>query len=183
MKHWVFDLDGTLINSHEPYFTNLIEVCGDYKIKLTDEDLKKSLRVNAIDFLKDHVPAQSLEIAFEKLIKLGLASIQHIPVYEGVEDYLAYLTENKVTLSLWTAREGITAREVIKTTKLEKYFSHTITGSCVTVNKPSPEGLTKILRHRNCNGNEAIMIGDSEHDVQGAKAAGVKSVSVSWDIE
>jgi len=46
--------------------------------------------------------------------------------------------------------------------------------------KPDPAGLLSILAQLGCSPADAVMIGDTEVDVATAKAAGVRSIAVTW---
>jgi phosphoglycolate phosphatase len=46
--------------------------------------------------------------------------------------------------------------------------------------KPSPEGLHRILRKLNIPAERAIMIGDSTHDIEAGKAAGMKTCAMTY---
>lgn len=180
MKHWVFDLDGTLIDSHGVYVRTLEDTFARYDVAIQSVDMKLSRKLFARDFLSHYIPGQYLDEAFKHLIDYNLKLTPEIPVFDGIHELLQTIQQKDVMISLWTAREKITADEVLKNTGLSKFLRQHVTACCVSQNKPHPEGLLKILTDSKSHHNDVVMIGDSDFDIQGAKAANVKSVSVSW---
>jgi pyrophosphatase PpaX len=49
--------------------------------------------------------------------------------------------------------------------------------------KPDPEPLVKALNQLGSVPEEAIMIGDSYHDIMGGKNTGTKTAGVAWSIK
>lgn len=180
MKHWVFDLDGTLIDSYGVYIRTLEKTFEKFDVPMHTIDINLSRKLFARDFLGRYIPAQHLDEAFKHLIDHNLKLTPEIPVYDGIHDLLENIQQKNVMISIWTAREKETADQVIQLTGLNKYIRQHVTAGCVTQNKPHPEGLLKILMDSKSHHNDVVMVGDSDFDIQGAKAAKVKSVSVSW---
>jgi phosphoglycolate phosphatase/pyrophosphatase PpaX len=62
----------------------------------------------------------------------------------------------------------------------EDIFDVTIAGDEVTQPKPHPEGVLKAMQTLASPPEKTIFIGDSDFDFKAGKAAGVKTVGVSW---
>ena len=61
---------------------------------------------------------------------------------------------------------------------IEDWFEVIITGSDVSVPKPSPEGILKALWQLGIPPGQALYVGDTEVDYQAASAAGTHFVAV-----
>jgi phosphoglycolate phosphatase len=48
--------------------------------------------------------------------------------------------------------------------------------------KPDPAGLLGILARVGASPAEAVLVGDSRHDVATARAAGVRMIAVTWGL-
>ncbi|MFB6099884.1 MAG: HAD family hydrolase [Candidatus Nanohalobium sp.] len=59
---------------------------------------------------------------------------------------------------------------------LERFFDHIVTPKHVDEKKPSPEGIRRVIEESGANENSTVHIGDSSHDLEAAKKAGVISV-------
>ena len=57
-----------------------------------------------------------------------------------------------------------------------------VTIDSTSVHKPHPEPVFKALADVGVNANEALFVGDSTHDLHAGKAAGCKTVAVSWTV-
>ena len=70
---------------------------------------------------------------------------------------------------------------MIKGLDLNSYFD-TVQGADESKykRKPSPEGINYILRKLKVKPENAIMVGDSTHDIHAGKRAGVKTCAVTY---
>ena len=50
----------------------------------------------------------------------------------------------------------------------------------VTRHKPDPEPVVRALEHFGVQPDDAVFIGDSHHDVESGRAAGVRTIAVCW---
>lgn len=181
MKHWIFDLDNTLINSFPLYSRILTEVTAHYGVLLSVEDQKHIQHLALPKFLERVLDNHQVEPAFQKTIELSMARHSEIQPFEGIVELLTLLKSKGCTLSIFTARELVTARAVLNTTGLDHFFEQLVTRDCVAHSKPSPEGINKILNSIQSSKVHALMVGDHQMDIEAARAAGIKAVSVCWD--
>ncbi len=184
MKHWVFDLDGTLVDSHKVYFDSLRLILNDFNADLSLQDEKEVLSI----------PVKSRQLFFDK--KLGqenshkalaafetrlLSDDQRIEVFKGIPALLEKLKSQNCKIGIWTAREMSSAKRVLNSTELAPYFSYHMSGSCVANCKPSPEGLERIAYAFQCETKELLMVGDHDNDMLAAKACGAKAIRANWN--
>lgn len=180
MKHFVFDLDGTLIDSHPPYLETLELVFSRYKDESKTVDYSLVRKVFAYKFMSLHIPEERMDEAFAYYMQLSLNQVGQIKPFDGVIEILDLLKTRNIPIAIWTGREKKTAIQVIENTGLDLYAKQIVTGDCVSRNKPDPEGLLKILERNEWSADDTVMVGDSDFDVLGARAAKVKAVSVGW---
>jgi phosphoglycolate phosphatase-like HAD superfamily hydrolase len=112
--------------------------------------------------------------------ELSRARKTEVQPFEGVVELLSLLQAKGRILSIFTARDLITAREVLSDTGLDVYFQHLISRDCVSMTKPSPEGIDKIITMTESSRTDVLMIGDNKIDIEAARAAKVKAISVCW---
>lgn len=180
MKHFVFDLDGTLIDSHSPYHETMHLVFNRYKDEATKIDYSLIRKVFAHKFMSLHIPQERMEAAYDYYMQLSMNQVDQIRPFDGIVEMLQYLTKKNVPIAIWTGREKKTAVEVLEKTGLGRFAKQIVTGDCVNNNKPNPDGLLKILKENQWLAENAVMIGDSDFDVMGARGAQVRAVSVGW---
>lgn len=181
MKHWIFDLDGTLVNSFPCYTKVVVEVIQDFGIRLSEDDQEQIKHHYPKRFLAQFLKPEQIDPAFDKVVATSLQRLGEVPIYEGVYDLLNFLRSKNCLLSVFTARERITALGILEATRLRQHFSHIVTRDCVINCKPSPDGIHRILNESKSLAEQAVMIGDHLMDMESAKSAGVKRISVNWD--
>ena len=184
MKNWVFDLDGTLVDTLDQYSEKLKRVFAYFEIPVTDEVLARAR--NAFDarkFFSYYLDAADIDRAYQLLQKFSLELAPKAKLFEGVWDLLNFLQSQNVQLSLWTGRDETSTRRILQNCGLDPFFNTCVTGTCVDKKKPDPEGLQKVLELTHAHHADTIMVGDHLFDIQGAKALGIKALSVSWREE
>lgn len=76
-------------------------------------------------------------------------------------------------------RENLSAKLLFRL-GLHGYFDALVGGDTLPKRKPDPDTIDEALRRLGCTPQEAIMVGDSEADTGGAKAANVASICVTF---
>ena len=100
--------------------------------------------------------------------------------YPGVADMLAELAEAGFTLVLATSKPHVYARRILKHFGLEEFFSF-VAGSELDGERVKKEEVIQYaLSCCKIAPKDAIMVGDREHDILGAKACGLESVGVLY---
>ena len=177
MKYWVFDLDGTLINSAHSYFSILEK---EFKIELSSTEKNEAIAMSAIQFLKRYIDVDELPAAIQKLHQFSSERINEIQTFEGMTDVLTHLRIRSKGMAVWTNRDRVSTLELVKHKNWENYFDHIVTSSCVTNPKPHTEGLEKICSQFGCNPNDIVVVGDHDMDMIGAKNHGSKAIRANW---
>lgn len=182
MKHWVFDLDGTLVDSGFAYEKAVELIFAHFNLPCSAVDLQKAhLYFNPFEFfglyLKD---PRELQKAIDLLLQFNMEHVPDIPVFAGITELIDQLAKQNVAISVWTGRDFKSARKILDHTGLGRNISRCVSRTCVANTKPMPDGLLKILSDANHTSDNVVMIGDHMFDVDGARAAQVLPVSVSW---
>jgi len=102
-------------------------------------------------------------------------------LFPGAAEMLNRLVEDDFLLAVATGkgRQGLDL--VLKSTGLGPLF-HTTRCADETFSKPHPQMLLQILDELGVDAGEALMIGDTEYDLQMAANAEVKSLAVSYGV-
>lgn len=180
MKHWVFDLDGTIVDSIAHYERAIERIFGHFNLAFSPEVLLESQRhfLPQAFFLK-YLDNDKTEQAMQLLVRMNQDEVTDIATYAGIPEFLDALSQ-KVKISIWTGRDLTTAKMLLEYHNLEKFIERCVSRDCVQRTKPHPDGLEKILSEAKHKGDDVIMVGDHEYDIIGARSAGVKAISVDW---
>jgi phosphoglycolate phosphatase len=180
---WVFDLDGTIVDSHANYFKSLAQVFADFGIDLTENDKAEVLRIavrDRLEFLKQRLGTEVASKALEKLEAHLIEDHLRTDSFDGIQELLNSLKNRGFILAVWTAREKISALRVLKHIGLDDYFAVCMSGSCVSECKPNPDGLVRIAKELGLQTTDLIMVGDHDNDMLAAKACQALAIRAYW---
>lgn len=183
MKYWVFDLDGTLVDSLSAHFGVFRNVFGHFGLNFTEENEREVLSVSAKTlphYFESKLGLARAPLALSLFEDLTERSLSRVRAFDGIEDLLRLLKVNGAILSIWTARDLRATQKILHHSGLKNYFSICVSGSCTQQSKPHPEGLVRISEYFSSDRDSMIMIGDFDSDMLGAKSFGIKSVRASW---
>ncbi len=181
MKHWVFDLDGTLVDSFPIYFRTLEVVFGKYGARFTPELRHAAVTDSMPEFFARHVPLANVTEAMALLTVRCDADAEHVKPYDGIMELLEDLKARGHGIAVWTNRDLSSAELILKHTGIERHIELCVSGSCVPRRKPHADGMTPITKQLQCVASDITMVGDHDHDVLAARAAGARPVRVSWN--
>lgn len=114
----------------------------------------ETLLENFLDHYADHVAEEST-------------------VYAGVIDTLDLLSNEGRKLAVVTNKPNRFVSPLLEAMSLDGYFASVICGDTAAAPKPAPDPIDLCLDQLNVATVDALMVGDSQTDVDAAKAAGV----------
>ncbi|AIQ52669.1 HAD family hydrolase [Paenibacillus sp. FSL R7-0331] len=182
LKHILFDLDGTLTDPKEG-----ITRCVEYalnKFGITVEHLDLLLPYIGpplydsfvqIQGLTEEQAAQAVIYYRERYSTVGMFENAVIP---GIPELLEALQAKGYTLYVATSKPTVFAEQILKHYGLDKYFRHVGGSNLDGTRSKKAEVIRYVLEQGGITPEEAVMIGDREHDIIGAKACGVASIGV-----
>jgi pyrophosphatase PpaX len=105
-----------------------------------------------------------------------------ISVFPGVRELIEELKARGYTLAVVTSRLPATTTEGLEKYGLAGCFDLVVTCEDCKKFKPDPEPVLVALEKLGKKPEEAMMVGDTMHDIRCARAAGVRSVLVGWSV-
>ena len=184
-KLYLFDLDGTLLDSDQMIIETFHYLYKKYKPKDFVMDEKKLLTFSGPPIrisLKQEFP----EIDQDELLKVWRKeSIKNYPIYtklfQGSLEILSTLMEKKFYVAIVTNKHRVAADEAFKLFGIADLGIYSVSGDDIKEQKPSPEGIFLAMKHFGIvDKNDVIYIGDSIYDSMTAENAGVDFALVSW---
>jgi len=179
----VFDWDGTLMDSTRVIAASLQDACRDVGIAVpSEQDARYVIGLNLADTF-DHV-APGLDEAgrvrlAERYRHHFLARESEMPLYAGVREMLDDLLARGRRLAVATGKARRGLDRALETTGLRDRFEVT---RCADEGfaKPHPDMLLMLLELTGVEARNAVMVGDTTHDLELAANAGVDGVAVSY---
>ena len=184
LKAVIFDLDGTLLytleNLHKS--TNFaLEHFGYPKRSL--EEIRNFVGNGVQKLIERALPDGIDNPDFNQCLELfkkhySQTMYEKTRPYDGIIEMLRTLNRSGIVCAVVSNKFDSAVKELCK-----RYFGDLIAfaaGECEDVRKkPCPDGVLKIINQLGCGG-DCVYVGDSEVDIQTAKNAGLKCISVSW---
>lgn len=177
MKTWVFDLDGTLVDSFQHYYVILESLV---KRPITEAEKKSVVAQAPHDFLKVHFGADRVDELMKTVHVQGLKDAESISAYPGAADLLKTLKKSGRDVAVFTNRDRESSSEILKHSGLGSLIDHLVTGSCVSTKKPDPEGLHQLHKKFKGSPESFVMVGDHDCDMQAAQSFGAFGIRASW---
>lgn len=179
----VFDLDGTLVKSHETIYKATLHVLNELNIssEMPEEKFCTRIGLHFEDIFREFgivVPD------FEKFIRIYKAVyfdfMNHSELYEGVNEILDHIKSQNLMTALLTTKAQDQAERIIDYFALRNKFNLIMGRRPGIAHKPSAEPLFKICEELKTSVEETLIVGDSELDVQCGKNAGSKTCAVTF---
>ncbi len=182
--HYIlFDLDGTLTDPVVGITNSVMYALKKYGIEVSNRsELYKFIGPPLWDSFESYYgfsreeAKNAVEYYREYYREKG---IYENSVYDGIEDLLKRLKEKNKILIVATSKPEVFAKQILVHFDIAKYFTY-IAGSNLDGTRVKKGEIIKYALE-NCNITDlskAIMIGDREHDIFGAKEVGISSIGV-----
>lgn len=182
-SHFLFDLDGTLVDStplHARAYLATIAEASKTKAAAFDYSRisGKTTRSAFIELGFDAAHIDRL-VAAKQLAYLASIEAGEISPFDGARDLLERLCSRGITCYLVTSASRRSTDRVLRATGLGAYFRRTVTGDDVQNSKPAPDGYASIVNQYALTPSDCIVIEDAPAGLISARAAGLDSVCVN----
>jgi HAD superfamily hydrolase (TIGR01509 family) len=181
----MFDLDGTLVDSMNCYYSVFLEVFGELGLPVVDKPELMALMRHGRNILELLIPEDWPDrTAFTERCRVTFRdrwdqrSLTDISLHPNVAPTLHELHQRGLKIGLATAARGSWIQHVLEAGGVAGCFQAVVTASDAKARKPAPDILLECLRQLEREPEGAMYVGDSPIDVLAAKAAGVRSVGV-----
>lgn len=179
----LFDFDGTLANTNE-----LIKASYKHTFKthydrsITDSEIMQfwGFTLNDVFSQVDHENRETL-IKIYREFNLKYHD-DYVSIFPNVQESLQTLNTMKIPLGIVTNKIRTTTVMGLEFLQIQHYFSTIVSSSDVDFVKPHPAPIYKAIEDLSLSSNKILMVGDSPHDIECAKAAGVSSAAVGWSL-
>lgn len=197
LKAVLFDFNGVIIND-EPIHERLLERL------LIDENLRpkrgefrqfclgRSDRACITDLLaiRGRVVSESylagLMARKAQAYQEYLQTLDPLPVYPGLEDFILKLRGAGLAIALVTGALRLEVDSVLRRAGLAEHFPVIVAGDDITASKPEPDGyllavdrLNQLYPELKLQPRECLAIEDTPAGIQAAKRAGMQAVGVA----
>lgn len=185
--HWgavLFDLDGTLADTVPLILASFRHTMTVHRgAPLPDElwlrHVGRPLRDSMLDFAGTPEEAERMRntyLAFQRE-----AHDRMVVPFPGVGVVVDALRDLEVPMAVVTSKTREMALRTLAVCGFEGGFPVVVTADEVRMGKPHPEPVHLALRDLGVQaGPEVLFVGDSPHDLEAGRAAGVRTAAVTW---
>jgi phosphoglycolate phosphatase len=180
----IFDLDGTLIDSKLDLIHSVNAMLREMKRQqLAAETISGYIGHGAPQLVARALGVGATEEELRSALRFFLGyyeehKMDNTSAYPGVADTLAQLSH--LPMAVLTNKPARISVRILNSLGLEKYFRAIYGGNSFESKKPDPCGANRILQEFGIVAREALLVGDSEVDVQTARNAGMQTAAVNY---
>ncbi|MFC4120069.1 HAD family hydrolase [Nonomuraea zeae] len=186
----VFDLDGTLVDSPRAIVETFTAAFGAMSVAVPDAGaIRATIGLplerafgGLLGLPADHELVAGGVRHYQRLFKEIILPRAPELLFPGVADGLAELRDLGVTLAVATSKFHASADALLTAAGLREHFAVVVGADQVTHPKPHPESGHLVLRTLGIPAEQAVMVGDTVHDIHMARAAGMRSIAVTYGI-
>jgi len=192
----LFDFDGTLVNT-TPLILRSYQATWEASFGFTFDDAVY------IETFGTHLRA-----SLEKLLDLGVSTGRHAPPsnreeavdnlirryrdfnltwhdemiepFPGIAPSLSLLRQSVSRLGIVSSKMRAGVERGLRLFDLDGYFDLIVGAEDVNRHKPDPEPINLALVRLGAQPGRTLYVGDSTHDMRAGRAAGVRTVAVTW---
>lgn len=183
VRNCVFDLDGTLIDSKVDIASAILVVLRHYGIHHVKADqIYPHIGTPLVKILAHFIPGRVEEV-FPEALQLYLGYyrprlFENSTLYPGAVEVLQALRGHGINCAVATSKSTATAKIVADHFKLTPLMV-SVRGTDNQKYKPDPDILITLMRDEGWKESETIMVGDTSHDIEAGKNAGILTCGVT----
>ena len=184
-KLYIFDLDGTLLDSDKMLIETFHYLYKIYKPADYVIDDNKIITFSGPQ-IRDTLLKEFPELDQEKMLKeWRVESVKNYPKYTklfpGSIELLSTLVEKGIPTAIYTNKHRFATDEAFKLFGISKLNLYSLAGDETPKLKPAPDGIFECMKHFGITDkSEVIYIGDTVYDYDTAMNAGVDFGLVDW---
>jgi phosphoglycolate phosphatase len=177
----VFDWDGTLADSTQAIALSIQAACVDMGCPAPSLDAARhviglGLR-EAMAYLVPGLPTSDYDQMIQRYRAHWLPRDPQVALFPGSVAMLAQLAERGHMLAIATGKSSAGLRRALHATGVADFFAATrCADECAS--KPAPDMLHELMQELATLPEQTLMVGDTTHDLQMARHAGVDALAI-----
>ena len=180
---YLFDLDGTLIDSIELIMSSFRHTMRTHLGTVPPDAEWRAgfgtpLRSQLARYARDADQVADMAATYrthnreyhDRLVK----------PYAGIHDVVKGLAERGAKLGIVTSKNLVATQHGLRRCALTRFFEVLVTSDDVIEHKPRPAPVLEALTRLDASATRTVFIGDSPYDCLAGRAAGVSTAAVLW---
>jgi len=183
-KLYLFDLDGTLIDSDQMIIETFRELYAEFKPGFYPEDdyIKQFSGPQITETLRKEFPDLDQKKMMEEYRNRSRKYYdKYVHLYPGALEVIEKLYKNRIPFAVITNKHRYATKYTYELLNLERFNIFSECADDVVHLKPAPDGIYAAMEHFGItNKDDVIYIGDCYTDYLSAKNAGVNFGYINW---
>lgn len=182
-KTVIFDFGGVIVNDIDFIYSNfskIVRMLG--KEPMPKEQYNRSFSPDWIRSYRQLGINEPAEKILALWMKTYASTMDNTPInlYENAKDILDKIRKKHI-IAINTGYRAVELGKLFPRLGLKKEdFSIIITEDMITNRKPHPESLLLLMKKLNAEPTDCIFIGDTISEIECGKAAGCRTIAVTW---
>ena len=176
---FIWDLDGTLLDSYEAILSGIEETFAQFSIPYDREKVREFILRYSVQDLLEQV-AEERKLDAEVLNQVRAQSLTEknaqVLLMPGARGVLAWTDQAGIQQFVYT-HKGDNANTILKDLGLESYFKEILTSQSGFARKPNREAANYLLDKYELEPESTYYIGDRTLDVEFAQNSGLQSIN------
>ena len=176
---FIWDLDGTLLDSYEAILAGIEETYRQFSIPYNKEEVRTFILKYSVQDLLEQV-AEERGLDPVKLNQVRAQSLAEknaqVVLMPGAREVLAWADKQGIQQFVYT-HKGDNALTILRDLGLDVYFTEILTSQSGFARKPSPEAATYLIDKYHLNPEQIYYIGDRILDIEFAQNSGIQSIN------
>ena len=176
---FIWDLDGTLLDSYEAILSGIEETYAQFSIPFDKEKVRVFiLKYSVQDLLVQVAEERGLDV--DRLNQVRAQSLAEknaqVVLMPGAREVLVWADKQGIQQFVYT-HKGDNALTILRDLGLDAYFTEILTSQSGFARKPSPEAATYLINKYHLNPDRTYYIGDRTIDIDFAQNSGIQSIN------
>ncbi|MCX4372275.1 MAG: HAD-IA family hydrolase [Dysosmobacter sp.] len=178
---WIWDLDGTLLDSYGVIVSSLHQTLEELGVSMDEADIRRRAAEGSVSDVINIAAAQTGR-TFQKIkgrySEISGGRYLEIAAMPHAREALERTAALGAVHFVYTHR-GSTTAPVLKNLGLDRFFQEVVTSLSGFPRKPAPDALLYLMNRHHLENSRVYYVGDRTLDVDCARNAGVHSVLYS----
>ena len=175
MTTFIWDLDGTLIDSYEVFLEALSESFANFNRPFDRETVYNFIKGQSVNALLKEQPVPFQEIK-EDFTTNSTAKNDKVKLMVGAKAVLDWTQKKNIQNFIYT-HKGKNAYDLLNQLEISPYFLEIVTSENGFKRKPHPEAINYLLKKYKLKPEETYYIGDRILDIEAAHNSGIQSIN------
>ena len=176
---FIWDLDGTLLDSYEAILSGIEETYAQFSIPYDKEKVRAFILKYSVQDLLEQV-AKERDLNATELNQVRAQSLAEknaqVILMPGALEVLSWANQQGIQQFVYT-HKGDNAFVILRELGLDAYFTEILTSQSGFARKPNPEAATYLINKYHLKPDRTYYIGDRTLDIEFAQNSGIQSIN------